>query len=72
MRFYLETVEKLLEIRKTGADSIEMETAAVFCVSALKNMDCSALHIVSDIFDGIKMISGFSRKRFSKPMQEFS
>ncbi|MDP8217485.1 MAG: hypothetical protein P9M03_02040 [Candidatus Theseobacter exili] len=61
---FLETFIRLQEIIELGADSIEMESAASFCVSSLREVNCSSIHLVSDRLEKNKIISGFSRKNF--------
>lgn len=63
---YRETRKKIDYFRHKGAHAVEMECSALFAAAAFRNIDVTALLVVSDDVGSDKWNPGFRKKRFKQ------
>jgi purine-nucleoside phosphorylase len=66
---YRETREKVEDYQKQGVLAVEMEISALFSVAQFRQVELSALLVVSDELSSLKWRPGFRDKRFVKGHQ---
>ena len=63
---YRETRKKIDYFRHKGAKAVEMECSALFAAAAFRNVDVTALLVVSDDVGSDKWNPGFRKERFKE------
>lgn len=63
---YRETPDKVLDHRRRGALSVEMEVSALFSVAAFRRVEAAALLVVSDDLSSLTWKPGFKDPRFAR------
>jgi uridine phosphorylase len=63
---FRETPEKVRRFTRMGAQSVDMETSALFTVAAFRRVDLAALLVVSDTLAGMRWQHGFRTEAFAR------
>ena len=63
---YRETIDKVRRLQSQGVLGVDMETSALFTVSAFRRIEAAALLIVSDDLSGMTWRHGFRDSRFAE------